>query len=67
MMSEKKEIISERLLEILACPICKNDVKLTEYKPNTNGLKCNKCNKVYPIKNGIPIMIIEEAIDLSKL
>jgi uncharacterized protein YbaR (Trm112 family) len=66
-MSEKKEIISEQLLKILACPICKNDVKLIEYKLDVNGLKCNECNKIYPIKNGIPIMIIEEAIDLSKL
>ncbi len=51
--------IDERLLEILACPVCKTDVKL---KQDGSGLKCVKCGRVYPIKDDIPIMLVDEAI-----
>ena len=50
--------IDPQLLEILACPLCKTDVKLTS---DEKGLKCVKCHRVYPIKDDIPIMLIEEA------
>ncbi len=50
--------ISKDLLEILACPLCKEEVKLTA---DGNGLKCVKCHRVYPIRDGIPVMLIEEA------
>jgi uncharacterized protein len=50
--------INKELLEILACPLCKEEVKLTA---DENGLKCVKCHRVYPIRNGIPVMLIEEA------
>ena len=50
--------IDPKLLEILACPLCKVDVKLTA---DEKGLKCIKCNRVYEIKDGIPIMLIDEA------
>jgi len=46
------------LLEILACPECKADVKLTA---DEKGLKCVQCHRVYPIKDDIPVMLIEEA------
>jgi len=46
------------LLEILACPECKADVKLTA---DEKGLKCVKCHRVYPIKDDIPVMLVEEA------
>jgi uncharacterized protein len=51
-------VISKELLEILACPLCKEEVKLTA---DGNGLKCVKCHRVYPIRDGIPVMLIEEA------
>jgi hypothetical protein len=47
------------LLEILACPECKADVKLTA---DEKGLKCVQCHRVYPIKDDIPVMLIEEAV-----
>jgi uncharacterized protein YbaR (Trm112 family) len=50
--------IDPKLLEILACPVCKKAVKLT---PNKKGLKCVKCSRVYPVKDDIPIMLIDEA------
>jgi uncharacterized protein YbaR (Trm112 family) len=50
--------ISPSLLAILACPLCKADVKLTA---DEKGLKCVSCHRVYPIKDDIPVMIIDEA------
>lgn len=51
--------ISKELLEILACPKCKGDIRLTEKE---DGLICKKCKLLYPIKDGIPVMLINEAI-----
>ncbi len=50
--------ISPELLEILVCPL---DKEALELKPDQSGLKCTKCHRVYPIKDDIPIMLIEEA------
>lgn len=50
--------ISASLLAILACPLCKTDVKLTA---DEKGLKCVSCHRVFPIKDDIPVMIIDEA------
>jgi uncharacterized protein YbaR (Trm112 family) len=50
--------IRKELLEILACPLCKEEVKLTE---DGNGLKCVKCHRVYPIRDDIPSMLVDEA------
>jgi uncharacterized protein YbaR (Trm112 family) len=58
----EKEVISKELLDILACPACKTDVQLLEYKKDEYGLKCSKCKRTYPIKDGIPVMLIDEAI-----
>lgn len=49
-------MINKELLDILACPSCKGDVKLEE-----NKIVCKKCAKKYPIRDGIPIMLIDEA------
>lgn len=54
--------IDQRLLEILACPQCKGDLILTEKE---DGLICNACKLLYPIKDDIPIMLIDEAIKLK--
>ena len=48
--------ISEQLLEVLACPACKSRVELVK----ESWLVCQKCNRKYPIKDEIPIMLIEE-------
>ena len=50
--------ISKELLEILACPKCKGDIVLNE---QGDGLICNACRLVYPIRDDIPIMLIDEA------
>ena len=50
--------VSQELLEILACPACKAKVEL---KPDGNALKCVECKRVYPIRDDIPVMLIDEA------
>ena len=50
--------ISEDLLEILACPACKAKVEL---KADGSALKCVECKRVYPIRDDIPVMLIDEA------
>ena len=50
--------ISQDLLEILACPACKAKVELA---PDGTALKCVQCRRVYPIRDDIPVMLIEEA------
>ncbi|MDD4871408.1 MAG: Trm112 family protein [Kiritimatiellae bacterium] len=57
------EQINQELLKILACPKCKTSVVL-----DGNTLKCTNtnCGLVYPIRNGIPVMLVEEAEKASK-
>jgi len=50
--------ISKELVDILACPKCKGDIRLNEEE---NGLICDECKLLYPIKDDIPIMLIDEA------
>lgn len=50
--------ISKELLEILACPVCKTRVEL---KADGSGLKCTKCHRVYPIRDDIPVMLVDES------
>ena len=50
--------VSEQLLEILVCPKCHAKVEL---KPDESGLKCTKCKRVYPVRDDIPVMLIDEA------
>jgi len=54
--------ISKDLLEILACPRCKGDIHLSEAG---DGLVCNACRLLYHIKDGIPVMLIDEASSLD--
>ena len=50
--------ISKELLDIVVCPACRAKV---EIKPDGSGLKCVECKRVYPIRDDIPVMLIDEA------
>ena len=50
--------VDQELLEILACPACKTAVRLVK---DGQALKCDQCHRVYPIKDDIPVMLIDEA------
>ncbi len=49
-------MIDQELLDILACPVCKTPVRL-----DNDWLVCDACGRRYPIRDGIPVMLIEEA------
>lgn len=51
-------MISQELLDILACPKCKGPIRLTTQK---DGLICDACKLLYEIRDDIPIMLIDEA------
>ena len=54
--------MKKELLDILACPQCKEKIELSE---DENALLCHACQLSYAIRDGIPIMIIEEAEPIS--
>ena len=60
--------ISKDLLKILACPKCKGDIKLTKKSttPGEEGFICEKCKLFYPIRDDIPVMLIDEARSMDK-
>jgi uncharacterized protein len=50
--------LDERLLETLVCPACRSEV---EYKERRHVVLCTGCGLRYPVKEGIPIMLVDEA------
>jgi uncharacterized protein len=52
-------MIPQELLEILVCPACKKPLVL---KVNPEALKCKACNRVYPVRDNIPVLLIDEAL-----
>jgi uncharacterized protein YbaR (Trm112 family) len=53
--------LDKELLAILACPQCKGTVYLSE---TGAGIICGQCRLLYPINDGIPVMLSEEAEEL---
>lgn len=51
--------LNSELVEILACPKCKGKLILTQAE---DGLICGQCKVIYPVRDEIPIMLIEEAV-----
>jgi uncharacterized protein YbaR (Trm112 family) len=60
----KKQLVDPRLMKILCCPECKGDLVLKDLrgkdKKKDGTLTCKKCKEVYPIEDGIPIMLPKE-------
>ena len=54
--------LNRELIDILACPKCKGDIHLNE---KGDGLICPRCKLMYPIKDDIPVMLIDEAIPVT--
>ena len=51
-------MIPQDLLDILACPECKKPLLQA---PDGASLKCTGCRRVYPVRDGIPILLKDEA------
>ena len=49
-------MIKKELLKILVCPVCKGEVSCAD-----NKIVCSACSRRYPIVDGIPVMLAEEA------
>jgi uncharacterized protein len=54
--------VPRQLLEILVCPKCRGELEYREKEP---ALLCNTCKLRYPIRDGIPIMLIDEATPIT--
>jgi hypothetical protein len=51
-------MIAKDLLEILVCPACKQPL---EHREKPESLKCTGCHRVYPVRDDIPIMRVDQA------
>lgn len=54
-------MIDTELLNILVCPKCRNEVKLSQ---DSETIICETCKLAYPIDNDIPIMLIDNAKEI---
>ncbi|MDY0296577.1 MAG: Trm112 family protein [Acidobacteriota bacterium] len=54
-----EHIITKELLAVLACPVCHGD--LQEIPGPPPELRCTDCRRIYPVRDGIPVMLPEEA------
>ena len=61
-MTRSKEI-DPKLLEILVCPATRGPL---DYRPEQNELISRKARLAYPIRDGIPIMLADEARELDE-
>ena len=53
--------LSEQLLAIMVCPKCKGEL---DYRPEESRIVCPACRLSYPVRDDIPIMLIDEATKL---
>ncbi len=54
--------IPRDLLDILVCPVCKNSLALS---PRQDSLLCAHCRVAYPIRDGIPILLVDQAVPVA--
>jgi hypothetical protein len=57
-MSDEATLIDPKLLEIMQCPACAGELSERREPP---ALVCADCGRAYPVRDGIPVMLIEEA------
>ena len=54
-------MIPQDLLDILVCPLCKKPLVVLT-KDGSENLKCGECRRVYPVRDNIPILLVDEAV-----
>lgn len=54
--------MDKRLMDVLACPVCKGRL---DYAKKDSELRCRACRLAFPIRDDIPIMLEDEARELS--
>ena len=55
-------MIDEKLLALLACPACQGDVELKD-----NKIVCTRCQRIYPIVDGIPVLLVDQTRVMNAL
>ena len=50
--------VDKELLDILVCPSCRGEI---EYREQEEVIVCTQCGLRYPVRDDIPVMLIEEA------
>lgn len=50
-------VLDSELLQILRCPACRG----TFGAPSTDEIACTACGLAYPIRNGVPVLLVDEA------
>ncbi len=56
----------EELLSLLVCPRCRSKVERLPAEGTVEGLRCPKCETVYPVRDGIPVKLVEEAVSATQ-
>ena len=57
--------LDPKLKELLVCPQCKGNLVETKgEKDIAEGLRCDACKLLYPVKDDIPVMLVDEAVRL---
>ncbi len=51
-------MIPEDLFELMACPVC---IQPLVRKDNPEGVQCTQCHRVYPVRDGLPVMLVDQA------
>ena len=53
--------LSEELLAVIVCPDCHGDLAQVDQGPGAGELVCQKCGLAYPVKDDIPVLLVDEA------
>ena len=55
-------MLDPELLHLLVCPVCRGPLEEEGREGRVEGLLCSACSLVYPLQDGIPVMLKEEAV-----
>jgi len=53
--------LDRQLLEIIRCPACRGTLAERRAEEDLDELTCTGCGAVYPIRNGVPVLLVDEA------
>lgn len=55
-------LIDDKLLQVIVCPKCKQSLTISD---SEDKLHCKACKIAYPVKNNVPILLFEEAVEIK--
>lgn len=51
-------MLPQKLLDVLVCPACRTKL---EWRAERQDFRCAQCRRLYPVRDGIPVLLVEEA------